>query len=63
MVRAEAQAESGGHTVTAELQLLTVHGVLHLLGYDHYEQDEKKVMWAAQQAILDSLGVEVTIPV
>ena len=62
MMRAEAQAAGGGHTITAELQLLTVHGVLHLLGHDHYEQEEKAVMWAAQQAILDSLEVEVTMP-
>jgi probable rRNA maturation factor len=36
-----------------------VHGVLHLLGYDHAEPAEKSRMWAAQAEILDSLGVEI----
>lgn len=62
VMKAERQAEEGGHSLTAELQLLTVHGVLHLLGYDHYEPDDKGVMWSAQKAVLDGLGVEVTIP-
>ncbi|MFZ0548509.1 MAG: rRNA maturation RNase YbeY [Candidatus Promineifilaceae bacterium] len=62
MMKAERQAEKGGHPLTAELQLLTVHGVLHLLGHDHYNPEEKDVMWAAQKAILDLLGVAVTIP-
>ena len=60
--KAARQAENGGHTLTAELQLLTIHGVLHLLGYDHLEPEEKEAMWAVQQGILDSLGVQVTIP-
>jgi probable rRNA maturation factor len=55
--RATAQAETAGHPVTAELQLLTVHGVLHLLGYDHAEPDEKAAMWAAQAGVLAQLGV------
>lgn len=62
MMKAERQAEKGGHSLTAELQLLTIHGVLHLLGYDHANPEEKAAMWAAQQAILDSLGVTVAIP-
>ena len=36
---------------------MLVHGVLHLLGYDHAESDEKEAMWAAQKAILEQLGV------
>lgn len=60
--KAGRQAEKGGHSLTAELQLLTVHGVLHLLGYDHYDPEEKAAMWSAQQAVLDSLGVNVAIP-
>jgi probable rRNA maturation factor len=60
--KAERQAEKEGHPLPAELQLLTVHGVLHLLGYDHLEPAEKEVMWAAQQEILNALGVQVTIP-
>jgi len=50
--RALEQSRHGGHTVKAELQLLTVHGVLHLLGHDHYTAKEKKIMWKAQSEIL-----------
>jgi probable rRNA maturation factor len=57
--RAEAQAQSAGHPVDAELQLLTVHGVLHLLGHDHADPDQKAVMWAAQTEILRELGASV----
>ena len=56
--RAEFQAEEGGHSLMAELQLLAVHGVLHLLGYDHLEDEEKAQMWAAQREILYQLGLE-----
>jgi probable rRNA maturation factor len=59
---AEAQARRAGHSVEAELQLLTVHGVLHLLGYDHAQQDEKTAMWAAQTEILGALGVAIADP-
>ncbi len=50
--RAVAQAEEHGHPVQQELNLLVVHGVLHLLGYDHADEEEKAVMWARQEAIL-----------
>ncbi|MFQ5615406.1 MAG: rRNA maturation RNase YbeY [Anaerolineales bacterium] len=50
--RAQAQSRQGGHAVKSELQLLTVHGVLHLLGYDHATADEKRRMWSAQTEIL-----------
>jgi probable rRNA maturation factor len=53
--RAEAQANDARHPVEAELQLLTVHGVLHLLGHDHADPDEKAIMWAAQAEILGGL--------
>lgn len=56
--RAEFQAEEGGHSLMAELQLLAVHGVLHLLGHDHLEDEEKAQMWAAQSEILHQLGLE-----
>ncbi len=55
--RAAAQAQAAGHSVDAELQLLTVHGTLHLIGYDHADPEEKEHMWAVQKEILDSLGV------
>ena len=60
--RAAEQAESGGHPVKAELQLLVVHGVLHLLGYDHGDQEEKGRMWSIQASILQALGSPITGP-
>ncbi|MBI5297495.1 MAG: rRNA maturation RNase YbeY [Chloroflexi bacterium] len=55
--RAEEQAAAGGHPLEAELQLLVVHGVLHLLGHDHAEDKDKLRMWAAQAQILARLGL------
>ncbi len=55
--RASEQARAAGHSLAAEVQLLVVHGVLHLLGYDHAKVAEKSRMWAAQAAILDTLGI------
>lgn len=49
---AERQAEAAGHSTQAELDLLTVHGILHLLGYDHAEPEEHKVMFGLQAEIL-----------
>lgn len=51
---AAQQAEQAGHSLDDELHLLTVHGVLHLLGYDHAEPDEERVMFELQNDILDS---------
>ena len=55
--RAQSQAEAAGHALESELQLLVVHGVLHLLGHDHAGPEEKKRMWQAQAEILKSLGL------
>ena len=55
--RAKAQAERAGHPLESEVQLLVVHGVLHLLGHDHAEPEEKGRMWKAQAEILESLGL------
>jgi probable rRNA maturation factor len=55
--RAEAQAGAGGHPLEAEVQLLVVHGVLHLLGHDHAEAEEKDRMWAAQSEVLERLDI------
>jgi probable rRNA maturation factor len=54
--RAVLQAEAGHHPLKDELQLLVVHGVLHLRGYDHAEAEERLTMQAAQDAILKELG-------
>ena len=50
-------ARKAGHPLEAELQLLVVHGVLHLLGHDHAKPREKARMWKAQRAILTRLGL------
>jgi probable rRNA maturation factor len=55
--RAQVQAEAAGHPLEAEVQLLVVHGVLHLLGHDHAQEQEKARMWKAQAEILDGLGL------
>jgi probable rRNA maturation factor len=55
--RAESQARTASHPLEAELQLLVVHGVLHLLGYDHAEPEAKEKMWAAQAQVLESIGL------
>lgn len=60
--RAHAQAEAGRHSVEAELQLLVVHGVLHLLGHDHAATADKTRMWQAQAEILAELGCEIAGP-
>jgi probable rRNA maturation factor len=57
VARAEAQAKAGGHAVEAEVQLLVVHGLLHLLGYDHADAGGKAEMWAAQGRALSALGL------
>ena len=54
---AEGQAKSAGHPLDAELQLLVVHGVLHLLGHDHAKPKDKACMWAAQDQVLGGLGL------
>jgi probable rRNA maturation factor len=50
---AAEQAAAAGHSLGQELALLTVHGVLHLLGYDHAEPDEEKEMFALQRRLLE----------
>lgn len=59
--RAREQAAERGHAPESELQLLVIHGVLHLLGHDHAGEQEKAVMWEAQTRILESLGVSPKI--
>jgi probable rRNA maturation factor len=50
-------AAKAGHPLESELQLLVIHGVLHLLGHDHAKPKEKSKMWKAQAEILESLGL------
>jgi probable rRNA maturation factor len=49
---ATEQAEKAGHSAQDELELLTVHGILHLLGYDHAEPEEHAVMFGTQDQLL-----------
>lgn len=58
---AAAQAARYGYPMQTELQLLVVHGCLHLLGYDHDTDENQATMWASQHAILTSLGVTVDL--
>lgn len=49
--RAEEQARELGHTLMEELITLTIHGVLHLLGYRDYDEEERRKMWARQEEL------------
>ena len=49
---AAKQAETAGHSTTDEIDLLTVHGILHLLGYDHAEPEEHREMFGLQARLL-----------
>lgn len=54
--RALVQAQAGGHAIEHEIELLVVHGILHLLGHDHADPEEKARMWDAQAKVLHRLG-------
>ena len=54
---ASRQAEEFGHGLEREIVYLAVHGLLHLLGYDHMEEDERIVMEKKQEEILQNLGI------
>ena len=55
--RALAQAEEYGHSAEREFAFLTVHGTLHLLGYDHETEADRQRMRAAEEAILAGLAL------
>lgn len=54
---AQAQAEEYGHSVEREVCYLIVHGLMHLAGYDHIEEDDKVEMRDAEEALLNAVGV------
>ena len=60
--RARAQAKRGGHPFIDEMRLLVIHGVLHLLGYDHDTPGRKKRMWAAQAKALRTVKASIEGP-
>ena len=55
--RVKSQAEEYGHSELREFAFLLAHSMLHLLGYDHMEREEEKVMFARQEEILGEIGI------
>lgn len=55
--KAIEQAELYNHSVRREVFFLATHGILHLLGYDHMEEDDEKVMFGKQNELLDGYGI------
>ena len=55
--KAKEQAEEYGHSLHRELCFLFVHGLLHLLGYDHMKEEDEKVMFKLQDEILSAKGI------
>ena len=56
--KAKSQSEEYGHSLLRELSFLAVHGMLHLLGYDHMKKNEEEVMFKLQEEILDEMGIK-----
>ena len=56
--RAKDQSVEYGHSFLRELSFLTVHGLLHLLGYDHMNEADEKVMFKLQEMILNEYGIK-----
>ena len=59
--RANEQAVEAGHSIMEELQLLVIHGALHLLSHDHGEPAAGERMWSAQRTILEKLGLPTSL--
>ncbi len=55
--RAESQAIEYGHSFLRELSFLAIHGLLHLLGYDHVKAEDEKIMFSKQEDILNEFGI------
>ncbi len=55
--RAEEQAEEYGHSLRREIAFLAVHGMLHLLGYDHMQEEERLEMEQEQRFVMEKLGI------
>lgn len=60
--RVISQAEEYGHSVKREFAFLIAHSMLHLLGYDHMNEDERRVMESRQNQILENLGITRDVP-
>lgn len=59
---AEKQGETAGHGLVAEIELLTTHGILHLLGYDHADPEDHREMFSLQAELLREFGSQATAP-
>ena len=57
--RASEQAASSNHPLQNEIELLLIHGLLHLLGYDHSDESQKEEMWALQNEYLDLFNINL----
>ena len=58
LAKAKEQAEDSGHSFIRELGFLSVHGFLHLLGYDHEIEEDEQKMFGRQKDILDEFGLK-----
>ena len=56
--KAKSQSMEYNHSLQRELCFLAVHGMLHLLGYDHMKKEEEEVMFKLQEEILDEMGIK-----
>lgn len=57
---AAQQAHSAGHSIDHEIFILATHGLLHILGYDHADPDEEKVMFSLQEKIVKEWSLQVS---
>ncbi len=55
---AAKQAVGQGHSLALECAFLAIHGTLHLLGYDHYDPEEKAEMWTLQERIFNAINLD-----
>lgn len=55
--RIEAQAKDFNHSIRREYAFLIAHSMMHLFGYDHMTEEEEKLMFSKQEAVLESLGI------
>lgn len=56
--KVKEQASEYDHSILRELAFLSIHGFLHLLGYDHMDKDEEEIMFKKQELILDGYGIK-----